>query len=125
MNKFTQYSLRAFMALTALPVAGTALAQISEGELPTGVKPIEGSGTGALTQSILTIIVLIINILLGIAGALAAAYLVYAGIQYIQGGKGVDTARQSIINAVTGIIIIILAFVIVNTVISVGTGAGA
>ncbi len=57
----------------------------------------------------------IITLILYAAGALAVIYLLYSGILYITAG-GDDTkatkARTGIVNAVIGIIIIILAFVI-------------
>ncbi len=115
MNKLTQYSIQGMLALTSLPIVRAAAQQIED--IPVG--PVEPLDSANLTESIRDIIGLIVNILLGIAGALAAAYLIYAGITYIQGGKGVDTARQSIINAITGIIIILLAYVIINTVIGI------
>lgn len=53
--------------------------------------------------------------LLGIAGLLAIVYLIWAGIQYITGaGGGADAAKKQIINALIGIIIIVLAYAIVN-----------
>ncbi|RLC37275.1 hypothetical protein DRH29_02530 [candidate division Kazan bacterium] len=61
----------------------------------------------------------IANWLLVIAGALAIIYLIWAGIQYITGvGGGADAAKKQIINAVIGIIIIVLAYAIVTAVIS-------
>jgi len=61
----------------------------------------------------------IANWLLVIAGALAVIYLIWAGIQYITGaGGGADAAKKQIINAVIGIIIIVLAYAMVTAVIS-------
>lgn len=57
----------------------------------------------------------IITYMLYIAGALAVIYLLYSGILYITAG-GDETkatkARTGIVNAVIGVIIIVLAFVI-------------
>ncbi len=61
---------------------------------------------------------LVITYMLYIAGALAVIYLLYAGIAYITAG-GDETkatkARTAIVNAIIGIIIIVLAFVIEKT----------
>lgn len=54
-----------------------------------------------------------------IAGALAFIYLIYSGILYITAAGNPDQAKkgqQGIINAVIGIIIITLAYVIVTVV---------
>jgi len=57
----------------------------------------------------------IITLILYAAGALAVIYLLYSGILYITAG-GDDAkatkARTGIVNAVIGIIVIVLAFVI-------------
>lgn len=62
---------------------------------------------------------LVISWMLFIAGFLAVVYLVYAGILYITAGGDpakAEKARTGIINAIIGIIIIVLAFVIERTV---------
>ncbi len=69
--------------------------------------------SGAITIG--SLIETIINIILYVAGIVAVIYLLYAGIAYITsaGDEAKATkARQGIINAVIGIIIILLAFVI-------------
>ncbi|MFA6082435.1 MAG: hypothetical protein WC773_03420 [Patescibacteria group bacterium] len=73
--------------------------------------------TGNYTFSALVDI--IIGDILFIAGALAVIYLLIAGIQYITAGGDeakAGKARQGIVNAVIGIIVIVLAFVIEKTV---------
>lgn len=69
--------------------------------------------TGTVTLSAL--VDNVISIILFLAGALAVIYLLWSGISYITAG-GDDTkaatARKGIINAIIGIIIIVLAFVI-------------
>lgn len=63
----------------------------------------------------------VISIVLMIAGALAVIYLIYSGILYITAAGNPDSAKkgqQGIINAVIGIIIIILAYVILKAVVS-------
>lgn len=63
----------------------------------------------------------VISIILMIAGALAIIYLIYSGILYITAAGNPDSAKkgqQGIINAVIGIVIIILAYVILKAVVS-------
>lgn len=61
----------------------------------------------------------IANIIGIVAGALAFIYLLYAGILYITAGGNPDQAKKaqtSIINAIIGIIIIVLAYIIFSAV---------
>ena len=68
--------------------------------------------------SVMEVITNIINFLLLVAGGLAVVYLIYAGIMYIVGGaKGDADAKKMIINALTGVVIIVLSYVLVNAVI--------
>ncbi len=58
----------------------------------------------------------LIQVILFIAGILAVVYLVFAGIQYITAGGDLvktSTARTGIVNAIIGIVVILLAFSIV------------
>jgi len=67
----------------------------------------------------------VISIILMIAGALAVIYLIYSGILYITAAGNPDAAKkgqQGIINAVIGIVIIILAYVILKAVVSTVSG---
>ena len=53
-----------------------------------------------------------------LAGAIAVAFLIYGGFIYITGGeKGAEKAKPVIVNAIIGLFIIALAFVIINTVV--------
>ncbi|MDO8513620.1 MAG: hypothetical protein Q7S37_03900 [bacterium] len=64
-----------------------------------------------------TLISSVINVILIIAGTLAVIYLIYSGIQYITSSGDATkatAARTGIINAIIGIIIILLAFSIVK-----------
>ena len=69
--------------------------------------------------SIFGLITLIITWLLYFAGVLAFIFLVVSGIMYITAGGNPEQskkAQQGLINAIIGIIIITLAFVILRTV---------
>lgn len=63
----------------------------------------------------------IVDILLFVAGALAIIYLIYSGILYISAAGNPDAAKkgqQGVLNAVIGIIIIVLAFFIARAVVN-------
>ncbi|MBI3952625.1 MAG: hypothetical protein HY336_01560 [Candidatus Doudnabacteria bacterium] len=58
----------------------------------------------------------IINIALAIVGILAVAYLIYGGFRYITSAgnqEAAEAGKKAIINAIVGLIIIILSYVII------------
>lgn len=80
------------------------------------IKPVPGEGFtvgGILTQ--------IIGWFLFVAGAIAVIYLILAGYQYITAAgdpEKATKAKNAIIYAVIGIVVIVLSYVIVTTVAS-------
>jgi len=69
-------------------------------------------------DTIIVAIERVVNWMFALAGALAVAYLIWGGIQYITGGtKGAEAAKGTIINAIIGIVVIVLAYVIVQAVV--------
>ncbi|MBI2442553.1 MAG: hypothetical protein HYV40_01435 [Candidatus Levybacteria bacterium] len=69
----------------------------------------------------------IIQFLFVIAVILALGFLVYGGIRWITSGGdkgGVETARNTIIAAIVGLILVFLAYVILNLVLLFLTGKG-
>lgn len=112
MNKF----LINASALTVMALSRLSLPVMAQGKAvepsPIGTIPGEG-GVSAIISAITTVI----GWMLALAGALAVAYLIYGGIQYITGGAGgAENAKKTIINAVVGIVIIVLSYVIVSAV---------
>ena len=76
-------------------------------------------------QSLNDTIYKVVNYALGLAGLIAVVFLIYGGYLYIFSGASEELAkkgRATITNALIGIVIIILAYVIVNVV--VGTVSG-
>lgn len=78
------------------------------------------SGTGLPGQDRASeIIMRIIQILLAIAGLVAVIFLIIGGFRYITAGGNEETAeaaKKTITNAIIGIVVIILAFVIVRVI---------
>jgi len=70
--------------------------------------------------SITTVIGNIVNYVATIAGAIAVLMIVWGGIQYMV--FGADQGKKTITNGLTGLAIIILAFVLVKLVISLVLG---
>ena len=64
-----------------------------------------------------TIALYVANWIIFLAGAIAVIYLVYGGILYITAGGDAEKAtkgRTAVINAVIGIIIILLALIVIQ-----------
>lgn len=80
------------------------------------------NGTDFKTQFI-NIANKVVNIVLLIAGVLAILYLIWSGIQYITSAGNPErakTARQGIINAVIGIVVIVAAYFLVRLAVGLG-----
>ncbi len=59
------------------------------------------------------------NVIIPIAGAIAVLYLIYSGILYLTAAGNPDAAKkgqQGVVNAIIGIIIIALSYVIIKAV---------
>lgn len=83
-----------------------------------GINIFRGSGTNLNAEGTATnLITLIVNWMLGIAAVIAFIYLVMSGINYITAGGDADKAtkaRTGILNAIIGIVVIVLAFFIMR-----------
>lgn len=69
----------------------------------------------------------IFNTIYLVAGALAVAMIIYAGIQYVTSAGNstkVESAKNTITYSVIGLIVILLATVITNFVVKEGLGIG-
>lgn len=102
----------ALAALVAVPLAASA-------QLPTGgVTPIAGSNLPT-DANITVFITRVINILLGIAGLVAVVFLIIGGFRYITAGgneESAESGKKTIVNAIIGIVVVILSFVIVRVI---------
>jgi hypothetical protein len=80
----------------------------------------DAGNTGLPNQNNATsLIMYIINIVLGISGLIAVLFLLIGGFRYITSAGNEEVAEQAkkiIINAIIGIVIIILSFVIVRVI---------
>lgn len=81
---------------------------------------VDCGNTGVPCQSTFSGIVMqIIQILLSIAGLVAVIFLIVGGFRYITAGGNEETAeaaKKTITNAIIGIVVIILSFVIVRVI---------
>ena len=106
-----------FTVLSGILTAGLALMPQFALAAADALTPITGGGDAVTTIN--NLIDGAINVITGIAATIAVAYLVYGGFVYITGGaKGAESAKTIIINAIIGLVIIALAYVIINLVVS-------
>jgi amino acid transporter len=86
------------------------------------------SGLRCSETSVPQIFRTIINWALGIAFGVAVIFLIIGGFRYITAGGNEESAekgKSSVINALIGIVIIVLSYVIVNVVANLVTGNGS
>ena len=105
----------ALMMFTFIPDALAVSGAIDPGDKPDIVPG------GSLRGLVLTIV----NYFLGFLGLLAVIMIIYGGVTYVTSAgndEAVGNAKKIIMYALIGIIIILLSFVVVNTVLSAGEG---
>ena len=81
------------------------------------------SGNGDISSILITII----NWALGLAGLISVGFIIYGGFKYIFSAGNEKTAGEGkavVFNALIGLVIIILAYVIVRIVVSTVTNVG-
>lgn len=91
---------------------------------PSIVPPAITAATGG-EQNIISLVRTIINYFLGFLGIVVLALVIYGGLLYVTAGVnegGADTGKKIITYAVIGVVIILLSYVFVNTLLSIGTG---
>lgn len=100
--------------IAVLVVAIAPLAASAQFNLPTA-----GNTNLPSEENVNDFIISIINILLGIVGLIAVLFLIIGGFRYVTAGgneESAESGKKTIINAIIGIVIVILAFVIVRVV---------
>lgn len=122
-----------FKAKRALAAAGTGAALFMYSTLPAMAQLISPTdqpgrlaeatgGQGSARELILTFL----NFFLGFLGLIAVIMIIYGGVLYVTAAgnqENIDKGKKIIMYAVVGIVIILLAFALVNTLLG-GLGAG-
>jgi hypothetical protein len=111
MKKLNSYKIAAAGAVAALSALPYAALAVNPGDIQN-----VHVATGANFKSIASAI---INVMLGIAAAIAVIILIIGGLRYLisNGDSGqIEKAKHTIQYAIIGLIVIIFAFVIYNTV---------
>ena len=124
LKNFSPYLVSAVLPAAALVFLGAG-GDVSSGLSSSGLAshfPTIIGGLGALTgNSIVDLIVFIIRILLLISGAIAVLFVIIGGFRYITSAGNEEAAekgKNTLVNAIIGIIVVTLAYVIINVVVN-------
>lgn len=86
---------------------------------------IQAPSTVGVNTDVNSLIAFIINAIIVVGIVLSLIFLLYGGVRWIMSGGDkakVDSARSTIVAAIVGLIIVILAYVIINAVLQILTG---
>lgn len=89
-----------------------------------GIVPGEIVAATGGEDSLIDLLRVIINYFLGFLGILCLAIIIYGGFMFVTAGineQGAETGKKILTYAVIGIIVILLSFVIVNTLLQAAT----
>lgn len=114
------------MGLQALPVAAVGKIRCPNGEVSStgdlsGCTGISKSNNSLNDNNLMTTLNQIINVIIGVIGFIAVIVIILGGVQYTTsaGDSGkVKTARNTIMYGIIGLIIALLAYSIVNFVLT-------
>jgi hypothetical protein len=127
MNFIRKYKNLLFSLIVSLSILVVPLSLVQAQTRNYGLDDVSGNfktGTLSNSDSIPRFIGNIIKILLGIAGAVAVLFVLIGGFQYMTSAgneKAAEAGKTNIFNALIGIVIIILSYVIVNVVVDLVT----
>jgi hypothetical protein len=114
MKKISTFQITQVAALVLTFVFALAPVALAQFSTPTA------GGTGLPNDSSISQFILkIINIALAVTGLIAVLFLIIGGFRYITSAGNEETAEQAkkiIINAIIGVVVIILSFVIVRVI---------
>lgn len=106
----------------AAPLLAQAQADVDAGLSRIGTEArLSGTGFFRSQDSVVTVIGKIIRLLLFVSGAIAVLFLIIGGFWYLTSAgnqEWADKGRKTIINAIIGLVIIILSYVIVNSIVN-------
>jgi hypothetical protein len=108
-----------------LVLAPVIIPAVSHAQLNRNFQCDPSTGLRCTETSVPQIFKTIINWALGIAFGVAVIFLIIGGFRYITAGgneESVEKGKSSVINALIGIVIIVLSYVIVNVVANLVTG---
>ncbi|MBI5530691.1 MAG: hypothetical protein HY918_04295 [Candidatus Doudnabacteria bacterium] len=111
----------AVSAIFAVPALALAQNQVQSGLQMGGLQGLFGYGGLNSSQSLPELIANVIRLMLLFAGAIAVVFVIIGGYQYLTSAGNEETAekgRKTLTNAIIGVVIIILAYVIINVIVN-------
>ena len=111
----------AVSAIFAVPTLALAQNQVQSGLQMGGLQGLFGYGGLNSSQSLPELIANVIRLMLLFAGAIAVVFVIIGGYQYLTSAGNEETAekgRKTLTNAIIGVVIIILAYVIINVIVN-------
>lgn len=111
-KKFKVFATIALLAVFGVLTAGSAYAQLTTPDA-TG-KNVATGNEGDLIDNVT-------DWILGITGAIAVIFIIYGGFRYITASgnsQQMETAKNILIKAIIGLVIIVVAYVIVKAVLN-------
>ena len=106
-------------ALLVWPAVALAQDQVSSGLNQSSLSNLFGGGRLTRATSVQDLIVEVIRLMLLLAGAIAVVFVIIGGYQYVTSGGSEEQAekgKKTLINAIIGIVIIILSYTIINVI---------
>ncbi|MFC1721954.1 hypothetical protein ACFL0Z_03500 [Patescibacteria group bacterium] len=112
--------LTIFMTIALVAVLGLVMVNTAQADLvvPNNVNGTAGGDEYQLIRSVT-------NWILGITGAIAVLFIIYGGFRYITASGNqtmMETAKNILIKAIIGLVIIVVAYVIVTAILGALTG---
>jgi hypothetical protein len=120
MNKKTllKIGLVVFLILLAFVQVAPAVLAANPGAVRPPDVGLPGSSTSSISNTIVSVIK---NILLPLAGIIAVLFIIIGGYQYMTSGANEELAesgKKTLQNSIIGLVIVILSYIIVNVVIN-------
>lgn len=131
MKKTMRVALAGLLVVPALALGvslATGVADTSALGLTDGINAGQGDGVGQANVDMPTLIKNVVNILLFIIGGLSVIMLIWGGIRYTTSAGNqshVTAAKNTILYAIIGLVVAILAYAIVNWVLKIGNSGGS
>ena len=118
--------MRRKQLLSGIVLVGTLVFNVASAALPTLVVCGRSGQSACKITQLYTLIIHLVNYLIGAASLLAIGYIFYGAI-YMMLARGNDDqykkAKQTMTNAISGLIIVLLAYLIVSFIVAALSGA--
>lgn len=125
--KKSLFAVLAAATLLLIPLSAQAQFGGNPGAPGAGLDDLQSASGSTLPQpvsinnrsDVINLIALVISWALYLSGAVAVVFVIIGGYRYLTAGGNEETAtkgRKAVVNAIIGLVIIILAYVIINVV---------